>query len=159
MNWIQALSDKLNKVVEKIVALLLAIMSIVVFLQVVFRYIFHASLPWSEELARYILVWLTFLGASIGVKRNAHIGVEVVVKFLPPLLRKATNVITQILSLSFFMVLIVYGMKVVSITMMQLSPAMKINMGYIYLAIIVGAIFMMLHLIARMLANNVTEGK
>ncbi|WZL72144.1 TRAP transporter small permease [Clostridiaceae bacterium 35-E11] len=160
MDWIQTLSDQLNKIVERIVALLLTIMSVVVFSQVVFRYIFRASLPWSEELARYILVWLTFLGASIGVKRNAHIGVEVVVKFLPPLLRKTTNMIAQTLSLAFFMVLIVYGMKVVAITMMQLSPAMKINMGYVYLAIIVGAAFMTLHLIARMMADHhVTEGK
>ncbi len=121
MNWIQTLSDKINNVVEKIVALLLAVMSIVVFLQVIFRYVYHGSLPWSEELARYILVWLTFLAASIGVKRNAHIGVEVVVKFLPPLLKKTTSIITQILSLIFFMVLIIYGTKVVSITMMQLS--------------------------------------
>lgn len=149
MSLIQRLSDKLNKAIEYVVAFLLAMMSIVVFSQVVSRYVLHASLPWSEELARYILVWLTFLGASVGVKRNAHIGVEVVVKFLPPFPRKIVNFITYILSLVFFMILIIYGSKAVGVTMTQCSPAMKIKMGYIYSAIAIGGILMMLHLIAK----------
>ncbi len=58
-----------NTVTEYVVSVLLVIMVVVVFLQVIFRFVIHASLPWSEELSRYILVWLSFLGAAIGVRK------------------------------------------------------------------------------------------
>lgn len=149
MRVLTILSEKLNKITEKVVAVLLAAMAIVVFLQVIFRYVFHASLPWSEELSRYILVWLTFLSASIAVRRNAHIGVEAVVNFLPLKAKKAVKSIAYLLTFILFIILIYYGGKVVQITMHQMSPAMRIPMGYMYAAVLVGACLMTLHLFVR----------
>ena len=159
MGWIEKLSDKLNRGAEIIIAILIAIMSVVIFVQVVYRYVFHSSLPWSEEFARYTLVYLTFLGASVAVKRNAHIGVEVVVKLLPRPISRVLEWVADALSLVFFVILIVYGSKIVKITMMQLSPAMHVKMGYIYLAVVIGAALMLVHLIARSFHIKEVEGK
>ncbi len=134
-------------------------MSIVIFMQVVYRYVFHASLPWSEEFARYILVYLTFLGASVAVKRNAHIGVEMVVSLLPRPVAKVLEWVASALSFAFFAILIGYGSKVVKITMMQQSPAMHVKMGYIYMAVVIGAVLMMIHLTARLFQIDEVEGK
>lgn len=159
MGLIKKLSDKLSRATEITIGILLAIMSIVIFLQVIYRYVLHASLPWSEELGRYILIYLTFLGASVAVKKNAHIGIEVIVKLFPRPISKALEWVANILSLAFFVILIVYGSKVVKITMMQLSPAMHVKMGYIYMAVVIGAVLMMIHLIARSFQIDEAEGK
>ncbi len=159
MSWIRTLSDKLNKVAEVVIAVLLAVMSIVIFMQVVYRYVVGSSLSWSEELGRYILVYLTFLGASVAVKKNSHIGVEAVVKVLPRSIANIVEWIANVLTLAFFVVLIAYGSKVVGITLSQLSPALHVKMGFIYMAVVIGAVLMVIHLIARMFKIDKVEGK
>ena len=79
MSFFRKTLDRVNALAEYAVCALLAVMVVVVFLQVIFRFIIRSSLPWSEELSRYVMVWIVFLGASIGIKRKSHIGVEVVV--------------------------------------------------------------------------------
>lgn len=159
MGFIIKLSERLNRGVEIIIGILLAVMSIVIFMQVVFRYIVGSSLSWSEEFGRYLLVYLSFLGASVAVKRNSHIGIEFIVKLLPRSVAKVTEWVAKVLSLIFFLIMIVYGSKVVKVTMMQTSPAMHIKMGYIYSAIAIGGFIMMIHLIAGSIKINEVEGK
>ena len=67
-----AVKKFLNNIEEFIVVPLVAVMTAVIILQVFFRYVLKGSLPWSEELSRYLMIWVTFVGASIGVKRGAH---------------------------------------------------------------------------------------
>ncbi len=82
----------LNNFEEYTCIVLLGIMAVVVFIQVIFRFVVKASLPWSEETSRYLLVWITFLGASAGVKTGAHVGVEAVTLMLPYKLRNPVSV-------------------------------------------------------------------
>ncbi len=82
VQWLQKTSDVLNKVAVVFLGIALAVMTVVVFAQVIFRMI-GASLPWSEEFARYTMVFLTYIGASVGVKYKSHISVEAVVGILP----------------------------------------------------------------------------
>lgn len=67
---IRNISNQLNKGAEYLIIGLIAAISVLIFTQVVFRYVFNYSLFWSEELGRYTLIWITFIGASIGFKRN-----------------------------------------------------------------------------------------
>ena len=75
MRVLNILSDVVNFLVEHVIAILMGLMTIVVFLQVVFRLI-SGSLPWSEELARYMMIFMVYLGASVGVKKKNHIAIE-----------------------------------------------------------------------------------
>jgi TRAP-type C4-dicarboxylate transport system permease small subunit len=134
-----------NTVTEYVVSVLLVIMVVVVFLQVIFRFVIHASLPWSEELSRYILVWLSFLGAAIGVRRGAHIGVEVVVSFLPKLLKKLAALFVDCASIVFFALMIFYGHRILAVVGRQLSPAMEWSMAVPYSAICAGGSLMLLY--------------
>ena len=70
---------KLDKFIEYFIFSLLSLMSTAIFLQVVFRYVIKYSLPWSEELARYLFVWFALMGAAVAVKDNAHFGVDFLV--------------------------------------------------------------------------------
>ena len=139
------LLDGVNRAVEYVVSLMLLVMVIVVFLQVIFRFVLHSSLPWSEELSRYILVWISFLGASIGVRRGAHIGVEVVTNLLPYGLKKGVSLLATLCAAAFFVLMVVYGYKILSIVSGQLSPAMEISMAIPYSSIFVGGILMFLY--------------
>lgn len=145
-----------NNIEEYIVIVLLAIMTVVVFWQVVCRFVLKASLPWSEELSRYILVWTTFLGASIGVKRGAHIGVEAFVMILPKNMKVIVKYLGIILSIIFCIVVLNGSLGIIEkqIANHQVSPAMQIPMWYSYAALPVGSLLMAIRFIQTMLKKQ-----
>jgi TRAP-type C4-dicarboxylate transport system permease small subunit len=130
---------------------LLVSMTVVTFAQVFFRFVIVHSLPWSEEFSRYALVWASFLGASIALKRGLHIGVEAFVTRLRKEKRRLVYLITLVIITIFLLVVLVKGFQMASFNMRQSSPAMRIPMGFPYLAIPVGSLFMILHLSDEMI--------
>ena len=84
-------------------------MTVIVAVQVFFRYVLNQSLFWSEELARYLLVWLSFLGASVAYRRKAHPGIDILQAKMPVKLQQLAAITVHIASLSLFTVMIVYG--------------------------------------------------
>ncbi len=141
-------------------AVLLSAMSVIVFWQVICRFLLHLPLRWSEELSIFILVWVTFLGASIGVKRGAHVGIEAFVILLPKKVQHFMKIVAYILSASFFVLLIFLGFSIVKSQMMtgQVSPAMRIPMYYAYLAVPIGSIFISIRFIQVLIDEIKTKG-
>ena len=83
--WLNAsrlVSDAVERIVSIITIALTAVMLVVVLAQVVFRG-FRASISWSEELSRMLLIWIGMLGAGIGIKHGAHVGMDILVEYLP----------------------------------------------------------------------------
>jgi C4-dicarboxylate transporter DctQ subunit len=119
---------------------LVAVMSVVVFMQVVFRFVIKGSLPWSEELSRYLQVYITFFGTAYGIKMGAHLGIEAFTHILPKNGRKALNILVDIASMFVCVLIMKYSADVVASQMQtgQLSPAMRLPMWSIYIAIPVG---------------------
>jgi TRAP-type C4-dicarboxylate transport system permease small subunit len=126
-------------------------MTLVVVLQVICRYLLGASLTWSEELARYSLVWITFLGAGTAMKRRAHMGLEAAVGWLPPKVQELAKLVTLLSILGFLGVATVQGVRLALFNMSQHSPAMGIPMGIAYFAIPIGCFFMLVHGVEQML--------
>ncbi|KKM11399.1 hypothetical protein SY88_09235 [Clostridiales bacterium PH28_bin88] len=140
--------DQINRVVTWVVVILLATMSVVVFAQVIYRFVLEAPLTWSEEVARYLMVWITFLGASLGVRNKALIGMEVAVGLLPPVLKRAAINLVSLITFCFLLVVLYYGIKMTGVTARQFSPAMQIPMSWPYLAVPVGAVLMLMNTVA-----------
>jgi C4-dicarboxylate transporter DctQ subunit len=119
-------------------------MTAVTFWGVINRFFLKNSLSWSEELSRYLSIWATFLGASLGVKKGAHIGVEALVMILPFKIKKNVDIFTDILSFIFCIGIVItgynYGIKLMATN--QLSPAMRIPIYYAYSAIPFGMLLM-----------------
>jgi TRAP-type C4-dicarboxylate transport system permease small subunit len=111
------------------------IMTIMIFLQVIFRYVIKAPLSFSEELARYMFVWSVAMGSALALRKHKHIGVEVFVEWLPVRVRDKVEIAGSLFNLLFFGLLVSYGFVMVGATMDQLSPALLLPMGYVYLAI------------------------
>ena len=127
----------------------LAVMSVVGFIQVFFRYVVKGSLPWSEELSRYLLVWTAFMGGAYGVRQGAHIGVEAFMLLFPKKIQKIVAILVKIGGIILCAVICYYGWQIVGtqIERNQLSPAMRIPMGYMYAAIPIGMIFFIIRYI------------
>ncbi|TYP55450.1 TRAP transporter small permease [Thermosediminibacter litoriperuensis] len=141
-----------NNIEEYLVVILLFVMTVVVFWQVICRFVLKASLPWSEEISRYILVWASFLGASIGVKRGAHIGVEAFTMILPAKLKKFVQHFAIILSVLFCLIVFKESLSIIQkqIINNQVSPAMRIPMWWAYAAIPTGMILMAIRFLQTM---------
>jgi TRAP-type transport system small permease protein len=102
------LVPRLERVVEWLMALALTIMVILVFGNVVLRYAFNSGIAAAEELARLMFVWLIFLGAILGLRHHAHLGVELVQARLPRSLRRLCAIVSHVLIL-YALVLFLYG--------------------------------------------------
>ena len=83
MAAIERLLDLYCRLLKVAIALCLAVMVVLVFGNVVLRYGFNSGIPISEELSRWLLVWLTFLGAIVALREHAHLGVDTLVRALP----------------------------------------------------------------------------
>jgi TRAP-type C4-dicarboxylate transport system permease small subunit len=140
-----------NKSAEWSCLVLIVAMTVVTFAQVFFRFVIVHSLPWSEEFSRYSLVWASFLGASIALKRGLHIGVGAFVAKLPEEKRRLIYLITLVFMTLFLVVVIIKGFQMASFNMRQSSPAMRIPMGFPYLAIPIGSLIMVIHLLDELI--------
>lgn len=126
MVTLQALSRHLNRGVEVLLVVLGAAMAAVVAAQVFSRYALNHSLFWSEELARYLLVWLSFLGATTAYYRGLNPGVDVLYARLPPAGRRVASVVVHLASLLLFGVMVFYGWRFASFVRVQISPALQV---------------------------------
>lgn len=93
---------------EGLLALLLAAMTLLTFLQVVLRYVFNSSLIWALEADFYLFAWLILIGMSYGVRVHAHIGIDLAVKALPPTLRRLAGLLAIALC-ALYAALMLYG--------------------------------------------------
>lgn len=139
----------LNQIEEKFLVLNLLVSTIIVFLNVVLRYVFSASLHWVDEAARYMFLWLIWIGADFALREGKHLRIDMLVEMF----KGKTRVYIEIFVLTLWFCFCVFfgyqGVKLVSIVVQQgqLSTAMQINMGWAYACIPCGGIFMALRLI------------
>jgi TRAP-type C4-dicarboxylate transport system permease small subunit len=123
--------------------------SLLVFGNVVSRYGFSYTPIWSEELSRFLVVWSIFIGVAIGVRKNQHIGVEAIIRFLPHKLKLASEVLLNLIGVVVLSILVINSIEFIQHTMEfeQLSPAMRIPMYIPYIAMPVGLSLSIIHFI------------
>ncbi len=149
----------LDENIEKIICVIcLGLMSAIIVLQVFFRYVLNNSLSWSEEIARYLFIWMIYIGISYGVKLDKHICVDAIYSMMPKKVQRPYAIVANILFLLFAVAIIYFGTIVVGmqISSGQLSPATGIPMQYIYAAPVVGMVLTVIRLIQR-IVNTVRE--
>lgn len=134
----------LNNLEEYLAVATLFFTSLLVFTQALLRYVFHASLYWSDEVARYAIIWFVFIGASIAVREKAHATVDAITILLPAKLQKACSILANLLGLTFCVIVILSGSDAVSnvLNFGSVTPSLGISMAIPYLALPVGASLM-----------------
>jgi TRAP-type C4-dicarboxylate transport system permease small subunit len=143
--------DKLEKVIstieEYVCVGLILVMCVSVFAQVLFRYVFAVPLSWTEEVSRYSLIWLTFISGAMCIRTNSHYVIDILVNKLPMSPRLIMQTLILISMAVFAGVMLYTGIEILPIVNYQTSPALRVSMGYIYLAIPFGSSLMVFHIL------------
>jgi len=127
------------------VAAMIAMLALI-FSQVITRYIFGFSFEWSEELARFLFVWVVFLGSALIMGEDGHLAVEL----LPSLLKGSKpgfvlNMLINLCGYAFIFILIIQGWKMTETMTFQTSPGLGISMSYVYAIMPISGILMLLY--------------
>jgi TRAP-type C4-dicarboxylate transport system permease small subunit len=132
-------------------------LAFIVFLQFFTRYVLNDSLAWTEEIARYGLMWVTFVGGAIVVRKNTHIAVEVLLNFSPPGAARALLGVIDAVKLGFLALLAYFSVTIVERMHYQRMTVIEMPMSVVYGGIAVGC-FLMLFRQAQITWRNVRDG-
>lgn len=137
----------INRLVINLTMIILIVMVLIVFLQILTRALMNSSFTWTEELARFLMIWMIYLGAGFAFQYGAHISVGAVVNILPKGIQKIIPFFMMVVSLIFFIVLFIKGVDLSKQSMGQLSPVLRIPMGYLYIVFPVSALLQSLNMV------------
>ena len=133
--------DKIVSKVEELITVVgLSAMTIITLVAVFFRYVLQSPIIWSEEAARYLMVWSTMLGISIATRQKAHLGIDIFVSMAPKKLQRALEIFSTLMMIVMFVFLT--GISIVfiqsAIRTGNVSPMLRIPFYIIYLALPLG---------------------
>ncbi len=142
-----------GKALEFLVVLILATMACLVFLNVVLRYGFNSSINVTEEVSRYLFVWLTFLGAILAFSDNQHVSVTMLTDKLSPLKRHILRLLTDSIMLFCCYLIVQGGWIQFQLNINNLSPISEIPTGVTYLAAVVSGVLIAILIAARLVST------
>jgi TRAP-type C4-dicarboxylate transport system permease small subunit len=134
------LENKIRKLSENVLFLLLSVMTVMGFAQVFFRYILREPLPWSEELIRFVFIWSTYIGVPLGVLKGAHSYVDILLRKTKGRVRAQLNRLIIIMEGLVFLVMVKFGLELALQNANQVSPALQVPMVYVMLALPIGGL-------------------
>ncbi|WP_295551532.1 TRAP transporter small permease [uncultured Pseudacidovorax sp.] len=152
--------DRACRAVENLVALMLAVMVVLVFGNVVLRYGFNSGITLSEEVSRWLFIWMTFLGALVALHERAHLGVDMVVGRLPPTGKKLCLLLSQLLMLYMLWLLLQGSIVQTRINWDVQAPVTGLSMAIVYsvgIVFAVGGGLLLLIDIGRLLTGRLRE--
>ena len=155
---LERIDNALNTVVKHLAGFLLAAMTVVVFLQVLFRYVLDAPLDWSEELATFTFAWMVLLGAGVGLKYDQHPSLDVFRSRFPAVLQKAAGLLVNLSIIFMLIVLCVYGWNLTMTMKMQTMAALGYSVSFIYIILPVSSLIMLFHMLVRTLRQLFDRG-
>ena len=150
-------SEHLTVVLESLALVCMAVMTVLIVAQVILRYVFNAPLTWSEELARIVFIYMTFMGIGAAYGRRRHMFVDAIVTLFPMKIQKAIRSLVVGIATVFFLVVMVVTIRMIGdLFRSELNtPALEFPMGLVYLIIPLG----LSAFIAQMWINLLKERK
>lgn len=156
-----ALANVLKKsqaVVRNIIGVALSIIMVVILAQTFTRYVIFHSLPWSEELSRYLFVFLVLVGANVGVTDNMMVSIDIIDNFMSAGMKKAFTYIRLIIGVVVNAFFFYSTFDMIAIGKFQVSPAMQIPMSYMYMVLAAGFFLEIIAVLAK-IGQIYLEGK
>ena len=136
--WIDRM---VGEVLKPVVFAGMAALIFVITLQIVSR-VFFTSVSWTEEVARFLLIWITFLGAALAFQQGRHIAVTLLHDSLPPLAGRIMSGAAVLVVLAFLISLTKIGWGYMNLQSFQKSPSMRLSMTYVYAVMPLAAVIM-----------------
>ncbi|KJS83664.1 MAG: hypothetical protein JM58_12380 [Peptococcaceae bacterium BICA1-8] len=127
----------------------MVLVTVITFAQVVGRYVFSHSFGWSEEVSRFLVVWITFGGSAYAFRKGAHIGVTALINRVPAKFRFYLYLFTRFVTIFFFIVLLYHGWlhTLQQIINGQVAPATRLPIAIPYSAVPIGSALVILRLL------------
>ena len=151
---LRSLQNVVAPLLDWIVILLVAALVLDVLWGVFTRFIMGAPSRWTEEFARYTLVWVALLGAAVAFRKKEHLGFDYVMHQLDSGARKLLSVVAQLVVIAFAALVMVYGGYVLvseTLATQQVTPALGVKMGHIYLALPICGCYVLLFSLVQLL--------
>lgn len=155
MGIINTVGNIIDRCIRMLVIALVAVMSGSILLQVFCRYFLNNPLVWSEELARFCLIWITFFGATVALHSNSLVSVDLLVEKLPDIYKKIILTLNYVFMIAMCGFLLYLSLKLLvnpSVTM-QKSSALRIPMTYVYFCLPASFGLMLLQLIIKIVKS------
>ena len=159
MTFLLNLDKKIAKCEATIIGVLLLVMSAVAFIQVLTRYCFFYSIVWSEEVTRYCMIWMTFIGTAFAVSKQEHINIDMMSTWLKAKTGFDIRHILNIFIFIFALFCVYYGWNLVISTQAsgQLTPALRIPMYWVYLVMEFSLALTAFHALVRVIDFSVSK--
>jgi len=126
----------------------MSVMLVVIFAQVISRYVFNWTPEWSEELARYLFVWVVFIGSALIMGESGHLAVQFVPNhFKGTATGRLLEIVINLSGYVFILILFTQGAKMTRVMTFQMSPGMEIPMSWVYAVIPLSSALMLLYLV------------
>ncbi len=145
---INKIKKAVDKFIEYLLVFLMAVMVLNVLWQVFSRFILNAPSSFTEELARYLLIWVGLIAAGYVAGRNMHLAIDYLVNKLSNGIKRNIALFTNLIIILFaFFVMVIGGFNLVALTVFleQISSALQIQLGYVYLAVPISGILIIFY--------------
>ena len=143
---------------SSLVIAMMAVLTMVLVAQVFLRYVFNTSLDWGWEVPRLCFIWGIFLSIPLGIKRGAHVGIDIVMRALPGEGRQAMFRVHLILMAAMMLVIVYYAIQLAILTWQQLMPTLDLSVGVFYIGLAWCGIHSVLHFFRLFLLGEPVEG-
>jgi TRAP-type C4-dicarboxylate transport system permease small subunit len=154
------LTKRISKVLEIFLIILMSVIVIDVTWQVFTRFILQDPSSFTEELAGFLLIWIGLLGASYAVYTKAHLGIDILARKMDIAARRVLEIVIHSIVILFsFFILVLGGLRLVNITftLKQISPAMGLPMGYVYIVLPLTGILIIYYSIVMIISTFKSE--
>lgn len=148
---LDGIAQRVNWLVERLCALLVGVMVVVIWFEVLERYFLELGMTWTEELSRYIMIWAALLAVSCGAYYREHIGLDLVRQFLPPRMGRLLVAALDVVGLLFFLFLAYYGLGMARNGASQYATIFGMTMLVPFAAVPVSAALTAFQILAAML--------
>ena len=144
---VEKIVDGINNVLINCAAIALFGILLSVTVQIVVRnFLPHIPCPWTEEVAKYLLIWMCFLGSPVALRKGEHLMVDLFFNMYPPAMRRWMKLLMTVMVAAFCVYLLYFGMELClnPMTWKMKSPSAQIPRLWVYAALPVGAFFMLI---------------
>lgn len=140
-----------NRMIGWALAALLLVMTVLIFWQVFARFVVGSPLHFSDEIARFAMIWLTFIGAGYAYRKGLLISVDIVLEFAGPRISRLMRILIILASALFAFILVKYGFELVGRVANQTAPSTRVSMMWPYLAVPMGGIVILVNSVALLI--------
>jgi TRAP-type C4-dicarboxylate transport system permease small subunit len=154
---VSSLSAIIDRIITPLLVGLIIVLSVLLGAGVFYRYILNDSIYWSNEVARYLLVYITFLGATLAHRHGVHVRIDIILERLSAINKKRLDKLISLLFLLFWVVILVSSWKLLPMFMMQKTATLNIPFAYPFAAVPISALVWILYSIDDLLRSFKVE--